>query len=132
MLRPPVLALAFAFGASNVAALLAAAAAAGGERCRTESFTIEARPVAVQFCALPAITSGPVAVDERVSSGSAPPIARSLHLDLVDGERAARALDDVPLAPLGIARTLHLELIYDRSGAHLEHALLVPGAIRLK
>jgi hypothetical protein len=38
----------------------------------------------------------------------------------------------VPLAKLGLARTLHLTVVYTSGSARLEHALLVPGAIALK
>jgi hypothetical protein len=44
----------------------------------------------------------------------------------------SRTIDDVSLARLGIARTLHMTIAYKLGSAKLERALLIPGALVLK
>jgi hypothetical protein len=71
-------------------------------------------------------------LEETLTVKGQPPLVRSIALDAAPAEDPSRTIDDVPLASLGLARTLHLTLAVRASGIRLEHALLVPGAVTLK
>ena len=102
--------------------------------CSSDTFNVDGTALAVGICgrsqAAPA--TSPVILTETLTVKGQPPLVRDLKVDLLDGESSAHAIDDVPLAKLGIAKTLHLALSYHAGTVRLEHALLVPGAISLK
>jgi hypothetical protein len=74
---------------------------------------------------------GGVTIVETFSS-TAGAFSRTSSLEMVDASGPARAIDDVPLERLGIAKTLHLTIAYRGGAARLEHAMLIPGALTLK
>jgi hypothetical protein len=106
--------------------------------CSNDTFPIDGRPVAVALCAVEGSahrsTDGHrivVTIAETLSSGPTS-FTRDVTLDFLAGAEVSRTIDDVPLAKLGMERTLHLTIGYRSDSIRLEHALLVPGAIPLK
>jgi hypothetical protein len=122
------MAIAIAFSFLGVAS---AAPSPGG--CSSDAFSIDGSSLAVGLC--PAATGGTstkAAVTETLTIKGQPPLVRPVSIDLLPGADTSRTIDDAPLEKLGIAKTLHLTIAYKNGVAHLEHALLVPGAIALK
>jgi len=116
-----------------VAALIAASGIAGAQpaaRCSHESFPVDGSPLAVTLCAPPDVTS-PLALTETLARGSAS-FERTLTIDVVRGASVTRAVDEIPLDPLGSTKHLHLTIAYRDGNATIEHALLLPGALVLK
>jgi len=116
-----------------VAALIAASGIAGAQpaaHCSHESFPVDGSPLAVTLCAPPDATS-PLALTETLARGSAS-FERTLTIDVVRGASVTRAVDEIPLDPLGSAKHLHLTIAYRDGNATIEHALLLPGALVLK
>jgi hypothetical protein len=110
-----------------------ASAAPSGAGCSSDSFSIDGSSLAIGLC--PAATGGTAskaAVTETLTVKGQPPLVRPVFIDLLPGADTSRTIDDAPLEKLGIAKTLHLTIAYKNGSAHLEHALLVPGAIALK
>jgi hypothetical protein len=104
--------------------------------CSHDTLTVDGTPIAVTLCATPqpprdAGRSIPVTVDESFRTSRAG-FTRSALLEFLAGSDVSRTIDDVPLAPLGITKTLHLTLSYRGGLVRIEHALLLPGAIPLK
>ena len=58
--------------------------------------------------------------------------SRTVTFDALAGSDYSRTIDDLPLARVGIEKSLHLTIRYKLGSVRLEHALLVPGAIALK
>jgi hypothetical protein len=114
-------ALCFSFAA------IAFAASAG---CSHDALTIDGMPVTVVLCAT---KSDPktVTVSETFTSKSAT-LAHATTIDVLPGEESSRGIDDVPLAQLAIAKTIHITMHYRAGAITLEHALLLPGAVPLK
>ncbi len=121
------------------AALAAATPAAprGAESCSNDAFSVDGHALAVQICA-PAAAPVPekgkraiVSLRETVSSGGVS-FVRSTTFEYLPGAESSRTIDDVPLSGLGIAKTLHLTIGFKPGDVHLEHALLIPGAVPLK
>ncbi|MBV8601535.1 MAG: hypothetical protein JO359_08235 [Candidatus Eremiobacteraeota bacterium] len=117
-------------------ALLASqASAAGGDRCSVDNLPIDGQRVAATFCVVDAVAAGPnkpvrVTVSESLV-GPGGNLSRTSSLDFV-ADDPARAIDDIPLAVLGIKKTLHSTFLYSGGTVKLEHALLVPGAVTVK
>lgn len=59
-------------------------------------------------------------------------ITRTATLRFVGAEGPSRVLENVELAPLGLAGTLHLTLVYSGGVVRIESAILTPGAITIK
>lgn len=121
----------------------ATASSAAAASCSTDTFTIDGSAVTLEICLAvapdpavgrhgSALKAAPAVLDETFSVKGQPPLARALPLDAVPSDEPSRTIDDAPLQKLGIARTLHLTIVVRSSGVHLEHALLVPGALTLK
>jgi len=140
-----VFALAFACMAST------AAAGAAASPCSSDTFTIDGTALAVEVCAPGAPPAGTkVTLIERFTVKGQVPLERVLIVEVLPKAGTSRSIDDVPLAKLGIDRTLHITVVYPSTSsgqalsaeqalgsgqaprAGLEHALLVPGAIALK
>jgi hypothetical protein len=133
-----------AFAASLAVALFAGtgAAPAATPPCSSDAFSIDGSSVAVVVCvtvAAPAaahrdssVKPPPAFLEETLTVKGEPPLVRSLALDAAPTDDASRSIDDVPLAKLGLARTLHLTIVVRNAGVRLEHVLLVPGAVTLK
>lgn len=118
-----------------VFALLAASAAAASaqpaaQRCSNDVFSVAGQSVSVTVCA-GASDGASVAVTETAKSGSKT-ASHAASIDILTGASTSRSVDDLSLAPLGLAYTLHLTLAYHNGAASLEHALLLPGAVPLK
>lgn len=118
------------------ATLVLSAGAAGaqdGEGCSHDTLTIDSVPVAVTLCAGARVREADVGalplVETFAANGES--FSRSVTLEVLPGE-ASRVIDDVPLEPLHIAKTLHITIRYRARGLRLEHAMLLPGAITLK
>jgi hypothetical protein len=116
-------------------ALLAAvlpAAQTGDAGCSSDAFAIDGSSVVVQLCARDVNAAAKIVVTETLSVKGQTPFVREVPLDRVPGADSSRAIDDVPLTKLGLARTLHLTIAVKNGAVRLEHALLVPGAVALK
>jgi hypothetical protein len=123
------LALALSFGT---------AAAATPETCSSDAFAIDGSQVAVQTCAAgPAAKApatpkpGSASIVQTFSSHGAS-FSQTTSVEYLPGSEVSRTIADVSLAPLGIAKTLHMTIAYKPGSAKVERALLVPGAIVLK
>jgi len=125
-----VFALAFACMATP------ARAGAAAPACSSDTFAIDGTALAVEVCAPGGPAAGTkVTLVERFTVKGQAPLERTLVVDVLAKAGTSRAIDDVPLAKLGIERTLHMTVVYkpgQAPSAGLEHALLVPGAIALK
>ncbi|HMD02592.1 MAG TPA: hypothetical protein VKG44_06445 [Candidatus Baltobacteraceae bacterium] len=131
-----------AAGALGLAlALLGDASAAtpppASEACSNDTFSVDGSPLGVQVCAQATDAKGasvakPAAVVQETFSYRGASFAHTLTVEFLAGAEISRTIDDVSLARLGIAKTLHLSIAYKPGSARLEHALLVPGAIALK
>jgi len=121
---------ALAFASLALAMSRAPAALAAESGCSRDALGIDGTPVTVVLCA---VKSDPktIAVSETLTSKSAT-LARTTTIDVLPGESSSRGIDDVPLAQLGIAKTLHIAMHYKAGTIALEHALLLPGAVPLK
>jgi hypothetical protein len=117
------------------------AAASAAEGCSSDSFVVDGAQLSVAVCATvppapllkgaPPPKAGSIALVETFSTKTAS-FSRTTVLDPLSGNDFSRTIDDVSLAPLGVAKTLHMTIAYKAGTARLEHALLVPGAIALK
>ncbi len=110
------------------AAVLGVPAGAQQERCTRNELSIDGSDVRAQFCVVAA--DAPVARESFTAHGRS--IVKTIALVVVAGLRTSRAVDDVDLAPIGIARTLHITLAYRAGAVILEHALALPGAFPVK
>ncbi|GAC1299747.1 MAG: hypothetical protein NVSMB19_04750 [Vulcanimicrobiaceae bacterium] len=113
---------------------LAATAAPAG--CSSDAFVVKGAALVVELCAVATTphpgSKSPVTVTETITAKGQPALVRKVALDAALGDEISRTIDDAPLQALGIAGTLHMTLAYKSGAVHLEHALLVPGAIALK
>jgi len=101
--------------------------------CSSDVFAIDGSSVSLAICASDAPkTASKTVVTERFVVKNMPDLVRELALDRLPGADSARAIDDVSLEKLGISRTLHLTVALKGGTVHLEHALLIPGAVALK
>jgi hypothetical protein len=120
-------------GSLACALALAAAPASAAPACSTDSFTVDGQPLTVEICLPSEIPAGTkVTLTERFTVKGQAPLERPLTVDVLAKAQTSRSIDDVSLSKLGIEKTLHLTIVYKPGAAHLEHALLVPGAIALK
>ncbi len=126
-------------GPSLVAALVASAvapiSAPAAPGCSDDAFVVKGTPLSVELCAptgARASAKAPVTITETITAKGQPSLVRKVPLDGALGDEASHTIDDAPLQSLGIAGTLHMTLAYKGGAVHLEHALLVPGAIALK
>lgn len=131
---------AHAFGALLVAGMLAGRPALGqpGGECSRDVFKVDGTSLEVTLCVPPAAgarrgegTPVKVGVSETFSANGES-FSRTVPLEFLDGGETLRTIDDVPLAKLGIPKSLHLTIGYRPGSVRLEHAMLVPGAISLK
>lgn len=108
----------------------------GDGRCTREILEVGDDPVAISLCvsnARPGLGTPDVTVDvDETFAGRGSSFARSTSLDFLRDQEAAKAIDDVSLDRLGLARSLHLSLQYRGGLVSIAHALLLPGAIPLK
>ncbi|MBV9646627.1 MAG: hypothetical protein JO043_04110 [Candidatus Eremiobacteraeota bacterium] len=115
-----------------------AAFAQSGEGCTHDRLHVGSTPVDVMLC----VAAGEKprqhrggAVDVGVVetfSANGTSFSRNVPLEFMDDSESTRTMDDVSLRQLAIDRTLHLTMRYGAGTVHLEHALLLPDAIRLK
>jgi hypothetical protein len=118
-------------------ALCAVSFADAADVCSHDALTVDGTAVTVQICATEpakAVASGKTAslpVTETLSAKDQS-FVRTTTLDFLGGEEPSRTIDNVPLAKLGIPKTLHLTLAHKPGSLVLEHALLIPGAVTLK
>ncbi|MGC1381242.1 MAG: hypothetical protein WA814_09520 [Candidatus Baltobacteraceae bacterium] len=110
--------------------------AAAASPCTQETLTVEGAPVTIGYCIAGsprASGSDEVIVPVNASYSAPGGSQRGLtELHFVAGEGASRVLESLDLAPLGLAGTLHLTLLYSRGTVRVEGALLTPGAITIK
>jgi len=107
------------------------AAAQSVPRCSAYSLGIDGTTVTARFC----VPGGPPAATVTVSeifSAHGLSFTKLLGLATIPGQRTTHAIDDIDLAPLAVARTLHVTLAYREGRVTLEHALALPGAIPVK
>jgi hypothetical protein len=118
--------------AAALALVLTASAASAAPRCAHETFPIDGKPLLVTICpAAHDAAAKTVALTETYRSGTAS-FSRTSEVPLLDDAASSRLAEDVSLAPLGSARTLHLALAYRDDTVTVDAALLLPGAIPLK
>ena len=120
-----------AAGLSPLAAPVGPALAQPAQRCSHETFPVGGQPVTVTVCAGAPNGAKTVAVAETFKN-AATSFSHSASIEVLPGAATSRAVDDVPLAPLGLQFTLHMTLAYREAGVVIEHALLLPGAVPLK
>lgn len=121
-------------GLAALALPVAAAPVSGAATaCSSDTFSVDGAPLVVEVCAPagPAV-AGKVTLTERFTVKGQPPLVRLLIVDVLPKAESSRSIDDVALAQLGIAGTLHVTVVYRTGSARLEHALLIPGAVGLK
>jgi hypothetical protein len=116
--------------AAALAATSGYALAQPADRCSRESFPIDGNPLAITVCA-PADAQSPVGIAETFARGTAS-FERTLSVDVVRGAKVTRAVDEISLDQVGVAKRLHLTIAYRDGRATIEHALLLPGALVLK
>jgi hypothetical protein len=127
--------LAFLFGLTAVAS--AASFAGAAAVCSHDTLTVDGTQLGVNICATEpekAVPSGKTAslpVAETFSAKDQS-FTRTTTLDFLGGDELSRTIDNVPLARLGISKTLHLTLAHKPGSLVLEHVLLIPGAVTLK
>ena len=121
----------FAALAAVLALCTAPAGAQPAQRCSHDTFAVAGTPVAVTVCAGAPENGKAVAVTETFK-GPASSFNHATSIDVLPGVAASRTVDDVSLAPLGLAYSLHLTLVYKEAAISIEHALLLPGAVPLK
>lgn len=124
--------------AVTIALLGTVPAGAQGDACSRDTLTVDGSPVEVTLCVPPSPVARKgegkavsVSVSETFAAGGAT-FSRSVPLDFLEGSETSRTIDDVPLHKLGIKKALHLTIAYRAGTVHLEHAMLVPGAVSLK
>lgn len=106
--------------------------------CSSDVFAIDGKPVTVAVCAPPAAATGSggkparVPVVETLTAGANRSWSRAVTLDFLAGTEISRSIDDIPLADIGISKTLHLTIGYKPGTVRVERAMLIPGAIPLK
>lgn len=114
--------------------LLLPARGVAADRCSVESLPVGKAAVKITICAAPPAGAGAAAsvplTETFVSGGTS--FVRSSQVDFFAGAAVSRSIEDVALAKLGLASTLHLTIAYRQGLASIEHALLLPGAIPLK
>src|SRR5579859_6633450 len=93
------------FPVALTAALLGAAqgqAVPGG--CSSDTFNVDGTALGVAICARPqaAPAGSPLIFTETLTVRGQPPFSHDVKVDVVAGESSAHAIDDVPLAMLGI------------------------------
>jgi len=122
--------------------------AATPEGCSSDTFQVDGAPLTVGICPGPALSATPGA---KPDSGKAPAAGKTSAASLVEtfstksasftvsspvdflaGAETSRTIDDVSLARLGIAKTIHMTIAFKPGSARLERALLIPGAVVLK
>jgi hypothetical protein len=111
-------------------ALMFAAAlglAPAADPCTVQQFAAPEGTVTATYCSAP-VAGGSVTVTQTYAANGKS-FARPLAIAIVAGAGASRATDDVNLAPLGIARTLHVHVSYAGGTARMTGGLLIPGAI---
>jgi hypothetical protein len=122
-----------------VVALAGRPVAAQPEGCSQETLRVDEVPLEVTLC-VPARSEGRnrvesasvnVSVTERFAARGES-FSRVVPLEFMAGAPSSRTMDDIPLGKLGIDRTLHVTIVYKPGHAHLEHAMLLPGAVPLK
>ncbi|MDQ2908606.1 MAG: hypothetical protein M3R44_04560 [Candidatus Eremiobacteraeota bacterium] len=126
--------------AAAAAAVLVAGPHAAGAACSAEAFKVDRTELTVSVCtvehraAAHAKVAAPAAgvLQETLAVKNHAPIIRTVDYSRLTSEETARTIDDVPLQPLGITKTLHLTLAIRGGAARVEHALLIPGAVVLK
>lgn len=131
------LAASAAFAAVTIAAGPRAASAAS---CTADAFTVDRTALTVTVCTIErrapahgkaaAISEG--ALQETLAVKGRAPVTRTVTYTRLPSEETARTIDDVPLQPLGISKTLHVTLAIRGGTARVEHALVIPGAVVLK
>jgi hypothetical protein len=118
------------------AALLAMSGpVAAQDRCSHETLAILGTPVTVSLClAATPVVSGSImtATIAATYAGANSTFTQNTSVRFVDGEGPARALESVDLHPLGLMGTLHMTLLYADGLVTIEHAMLTPGAVRVK
>ena len=105
--------------------------------CSHDTLSVDGTAVNVQICATepskpaPSGKTASLPVTETLSTKDQS-FTRTTTLDFLGGEELSRTIDNVPLAKLGIPKTLHLTLAHKAGSLALEHALLIPGAVTLE
>ncbi|HVA38800.1 MAG TPA: hypothetical protein VNJ51_14425 [Candidatus Dormibacteraeota bacterium] len=116
-------------------ALATAPAGAANGSCHTQTLSIEGHSVRATFC-VTAVRSertgaGEVAhvtmTETLVGAGGS--LTRTTSKDVLMAGSDGRLSDDVPLAQLGIQKTLHLTFVFRNGGVIPESGLLIPGGV---
>jgi hypothetical protein len=115
------------------------ALAQAAEGCSHDVLRVDGTPVEVTLCVPPAGETRRKGEGKAVNvnvtetfSANGQSFSREVPLEFLEGSETSRTMDDVPLAKLGIGKSLHLTIGYRPGSVRLEHAMLLPGAINLK
>lgn len=110
-------------------------AASAQSHCSRETLPVRGTPVTITYCVAGAPERAGGETSVAVSGSYEAPggrFSRATTMHFVAGEGPARTLENVDLAPLGLAGTLHLTLLYSGGTVRVETALLTPGAVVVK
>src|SRR6202023_3402483 len=91
---------------------LASPAAAEGDGCSHDSFVVDHQPVSLRICGPSEdglAHTGAVTLTESVDSHGTS-FSRTVSLEPLAGSDDSRTIDDLPLARIGILRSLHLTI----------------------
>jgi hypothetical protein len=105
------------------------------DQCTHSTLIVQGTPLQVELC-VTAAPQGPSGIVNVALVGTYSASGRSFTqhatLRFITGEGPARALNSAGLASLGIAGTMRMTLLYSGGVVTIEHAMLTPGAIRIK
>ena len=112
------------------------AAAQPQSHCSRETLNVTGLPVSVSYCVLSATRSADgretIANVQETYSSPRGSFGQTAPLSFLTGDDPSRVIEDVSLARLGMAGTLHLTLIMRAQRVVVEAAILTPGAIVVK
>lgn len=121
-------------GALAFVGAISSSSAGTAAACSHDRLRIEKQSIGITLCpGTPSIVDGTVRLpsqlrlDLRKAS-----LDRSLLLRYPPLTPHPRAVVDVDLTPLGIAKTLHLSLVPHGDEISIEHAVLLPGPVLLR
>ncbi len=103
--------------------------------CTRDILNVRGTPVTVNLCVVgaPAASASIATVDLAATYAAGNrSFVQHASVRFITGEGPSRALESTDLSPLGIAGVLHMTLLYGGNQVTIEHAMLTPGAVRVK
>jgi hypothetical protein len=121
-------------GALAFASAISSSSAGTAVACNHDRLRIEKQVIGVTLCPeTPKIADGTVRLALQIRlDGPKASLDEKLLLRYPELAPHPRAVADVDLKPLGIAKTLHLSLVPRGNDISIEHAVLLPGPTLLR